>query len=94
MTNKLIEFKKEKLENLKYSGKREREREWYFAENFEGLCIRVLKTKKTYYAHWSISKIKNGKIVRVVIKKKIGDYDLPLAEVKAIVRQMFQHQAT
>ena len=32
MTNKLIEFKKEKLENLKYSGKRE----WYFAENFGG----------------------------------------------------------
>ena len=65
-----------------------------FCRKLWGLCIRVLKTKKTYYAHWSISKIKNGKIVRVVIKKKIGDYDLPLAEVKAIARQMFQHQAT
>ena len=82
--NKLIEFKKDKLESLKYSGKTE----WYFAENFEGLCIRVLKTKKTYYSHWSIPKIKDGKIVRVGIKKKIGDYDLPLAEVKAIARQV------
>ena len=29
--NKLIEFKKEKLESLRYSGKRE----WCFAENFD-----------------------------------------------------------
>ena len=55
--NKLIEFTKEKLENLRYLGKRG----WWFAKNFEGLCIRVNKHKKSYYVHWSIPKYKDGK---------------------------------
>ena len=49
---KIIEFTKEKLENLKYSGKRG----WWFAKNFVGLYIRVNKHKKSYYVHWSIPK--------------------------------------
>ena len=74
MTKKIIEFKKEKLESLKYSGKIG----WYIVENFEELCVRVLKNKKTYYTHWSISKIKNGKVVRVRVKRKISYLSQPI----------------
>ena len=40
--NELIEFKKEKLENIKYSGKTEQ----YFAENFEDYVFKLISIKK------------------------------------------------
>ena len=51
-------------------------------QNFEGLCIRVNKHKKTYYVHWSIPKYKDGKFIRVGKKKWLCDFHIPLAEVK------------
>ena len=50
MTKSTIKFKKDELGRLKFSGKGR----FYYAENFEGLCIEVNKHKKTYYAHFSI----------------------------------------
>ncbi len=81
--NKIIDFTKEKLENLKYSGKRE----WWFAKNFEGLCIRVNKHKKTYYVHWSIPKYEDGRFIRVGKKKWLCEFYIPLSEVKTKARQ-------
>ena len=83
-SDKLIKFKKDVLDNLKYEGSEE----FYFAENFEGLCIRINKRSKAYYAHWSIPKIdrKTGKIKSTGMKKWIAGYNVPLAEVKAKVR--------
>ena len=80
-SDKLIKFKKDVLDNLKYEGSEE----FYFAENFEGLCIRINKRSKAYYAHWSIPKIdrKTGKIKSTGMKKWIAGYNVPLAEVKA-----------
>ena len=83
-SDKLIKFKKDVLDNLKYEGSEE----FYFAENFEGLFIRINKRSKAYYAHWSIPKIdrKTGKIKSTGMKKWIAGYNVPLAEVKAKVR--------
>ena len=49
MTKSTIKFTKANLERLKFSGKHK----YYYAENFEGLCIYVGKSEKTYHAHWS-----------------------------------------
>ena len=83
-SDKLIKFNKVTLDNLTYRGKDE----YYFAENFEGLCIKINKRSKAYYAHWSIPKINKatGKVTRAGLKKKIAAYNVPLAEVKAIIR--------
>ena len=41
--NKKIKFIKPKLDKLQWTGKRE----WYSAENIEGLCIQVNKSSTT-----------------------------------------------
>lgn len=84
MTNdQLIEFTKANLDNLKYE-----DGEWRYAKNIEGLCIRILKTKKSYYAHWSIPVIgKDGYCKRVGKRKKLGGYHIPLAEIKILLRK-------
>ena len=51
--DKLIKFKKNVLDNLKHEGKDE----FYFAENFQGLCICINKGSKAYYDHWAVPKI-------------------------------------
>ena len=83
-SDKLIKFKKDVLDNLKHKGKNE----FYFAENFEGLCIRINKRSKAYYAHWAIPKIDKatGRIKYWGKKKWIAGFNVPLAEVKAKIR--------
>ena len=80
---KTIIFKKAILYKLSHEDGERR-----YANNIEGLCIRVLKTKKTYYAHWSIPAIrKDGYIRRVGKRKKLGGYHLPLEEIKILLRR-------
>ena len=71
--------KKQNLEKYKYNGKLRT----IYANDFTGLCLRIGKKRKSYYAHWSIKKInKDGKVVRVGKKRMLADWNVPLAEVK------------
>jgi|TARA_R100001143_G_C3351209_1_gene129622 hypothetical protein len=85
MTNTNINFTKRKLESLKASTKPT----WYYATNFEGLALFVGKRKKTYYAHWSIPVVDKltGNIKMVGKRKKLGGFNIPLDEIKALVRK-------
>ena len=80
--NKKIKFIKPKLDKLQWTGKRE----WYSAENIEGLCIQVNKSSKTYYAQWSNPKIINGRVKRVGYKKNLAPYSDGLELVKQKLR--------
>jgi len=85
MTKSTIKFTKANLERLKFSGKHK----YYYAENFEGLCIYVGKTEKTYHAHWSepIIDRSTGKVERFGKKKRLGGFQIPLEEIKEKVRK-------
>jgi len=75
--------KKQNLEKYKYNGKLRT----IYANDFTGLCLRIGKKEKSYYAHWSIKKInKDGKVVRVGKKRMLADWNVPLAEVKEKLR--------
>jgi hypothetical protein len=80
MTKSTIKFTKANLERLKFSGKHK----YYYAENFEGLCIYVGKNEKTYHAHWSepIIDRSTGKVERFGKKKRLGGFQIPLEEIK------------
>jgi len=80
---RLIKFTKINLERLKWNGKQT----FYFARDFEALCIAVNKFSKTYYAHWSDSIIgQNGKIKSIGRKKELGGFNMPLDEIKDALR--------
>ncbi len=85
MTKSTIKFTKANLERLKFSGKHK----YYYAENFEGLCIYVGKSEKTYHAHWSepIIDRSTGKVERFGKKKRLGGFQIPLEEIKEKVRK-------
>jgi len=80
---RLIIFTKQNLDALKWNGKQS----FYFARNFEALCIAVNKYSKTYYAHWSISVVgKEGRLKSIGNKKMLGGYHIPLGEIKEKLR--------
>ena len=78
-----IEFTKDKLNRKIKSGFKG----WLFAKGIEALCIYLGKQKQTYYAQWSIKKIKpDGKAGSTGVRKKLGSYQIPLDEIKQLLR--------
>ena len=68
--DKTIVFKKAILDKLNHE-----DGEWRYARNIEGLCIRLFKNKKTYYARWSIPVIgEDGKITNIIIVLKLINF--------------------
>ena len=56
---------------------------WYFAKGIEGLCLYHGKQKKSFYVQYGTSFIgKDGRINRINRKKKLGDFNEPIEQIK------------